>query len=193
MNTVPTYFKLIPVLLVFHLHGCQPETSSVSYEKDGLHIQFSELTNDKFRKMRGFADPDYSLIQQSYSSRSKVPHLSITRVRDSEAFELLQTGKREVCTPDFIPGYSDSYRTLPTHTEILNDTTFLLGSLWYSSSDDVVLENINLEDGFGWQASILQPSFTTYINLWHDDQNISLDSLLIWSNIMREGIIISIY
>lgn len=182
---------IIFCLALIFVVSCREDVSAPSFEDETLAIYFPNLQGEQFRSMNRFEGKEFDRKYTKYLSKGDKPNLVITKEFTRFDYEQLQMGRRDVCPPDFLSSFAKEVIAVPTHTELLNDTTFLLGSLWYESSE-ISKNNFKTNGSIGWQASILQPSSTTYINLWHESSDITLDSLMNWSLKMREGIIITL-
>jgi len=174
------------ILFVF---SCRADISTPYFEDGPLEVHFPNLQGDEFQSMKSFEDKESGSKYTKYLSKGKKPNLAIAKQYTSSAYDDIQVGRREVCPPDFMPGIPKEILTVPSHTEVLNDTSFLLGTLWYEFEHGHIPRK-RISGKIGWQATIISPESAIYIYFWQEIESISADSLLNWGLEMREEVVI---
>ena len=182
----PCVFLVMAVMFVV---ACRVDVSVPYYEDGPLEIQFPNFTADQFISMQSYEDTEKGIQYTKYHSKGEQPNLVIAREYSRSAYDDLQKGRKEVCPPDFMPGLPKEILTVPSHTEVLNDTSFLFGTLWYEFEHGHT-QRKKVYGKIGWQGSIISPKAITYIHFWQEAESKSPDSLVLWGLDMRNEVVI---
>ena len=168
--------------------ACTADVPAPYFEDGPLVVHFPNFSADQFKSMKIFEDKEKGIQYSKYLSKGEQPNLVIAREYSRSVYDNLQEGRREVCPPDFLPGLPKKVMTVPTHTEVLNDTSFLLGSMWFGLEEGHI-PGERISGTIGWKASLINPETAIYIHFWQEIESISPDSLLLWSLKMREEVV----
>jgi hypothetical protein len=187
LKSITNYIHL--GLLVTIFISCNENDPSVFFSDKSISIQFLNLRTNQFRSMKSSNVKGIDLRTYKYLSKGEQPNIAIAIENNGSPYEKLQKGQREIFFFDFIPDFFEEIFSLPTHTEVLNDTTFLLGQMWFEYDGTDKLEP-NVKGSNGWVASIIRPQTVIYVNIWFEDRSIHVDSLLFWSLSVREELIV---
>ena len=168
-------FLLLMITLIL---SCNPEVQTPGFHKDGLSIVFNDENWSDFHVSSKKTD-ESRISQIAYSAFSNNVFVSITQVEGLYIYENLQKGNRMYCPPEILQAFPKDFRMIPSYTEVLNDTTYLIGSIWSVNMDrDEEALPFRAEDTYGWHFALLNPKLTTFIDIWKMNRNsISIDSL----------------
>lgn len=181
------YFVLGLLAILFF--SCKREVSAPSYDDGSISVSFPKMQKDFFRLVKNSFDKKTGIQYTEYMPIGGHPNFVIAKESNHFVYSQLQKGIRSVCPPGIITGNNKKFKTFPTHTEVLNDTTFLLGQMWFEYDGTDKLET-NVKGSNGWVASIIRPQSVIFVNIWFEDRSIHVDSLLFWSLSVREELIV---
>lgn len=172
---------LVPIIFM----SCKREVSVPYYDDGSIFISFPNIQKEFFKSVGSSFDEKTGIEFTEYKPIDDHPHFVIAKESNPNVYDQLQKGIRPECPLEFMVGYNENITSLPTHTEVLNDTTFLLGQMWCKFDKNDRLQK-ELFGPNGWMATIIRPQSVIYINIFHNNRIIQTDSLLFWSLSIRE-------